>query len=63
MSGVFFAQDGVIGGYAPIYPKAVVKYANATVCLRVIEIVAFILENGQVAKHRETMGKPVWDEN
>ena len=59
---VFLAKQCFAKRKLPINAKSLVGYANAAVSLGVIEIVAFILENGFFAQHGKTMGKTLRNE-
>ena len=57
MLGVFFAQYRFLHGNSPINSKAAVQYADAAIRLRVVELIALILEHCSIAKHRKSMSK------
>ena len=62
MAGVFVAENGLGGGDAPIDAEGIIKDADASVCLRVVELVALVLEYSGFAEHSEAVGKPLRDE-
>ena len=62
MPGVLLAQDGLLRGDAPVDAEAVVCYRDACVGLRVVELIAFVLEDGCLAQHGETVGEAFRDE-
>lgn len=61
MSGVLVTQDGVFRGDLPVDAEAVVQDADATVRLRCVEIVAFVLEHGFLAQYAEPVGETLWN--
>ena len=48
MLRVLFRKDGVIGGNVPVYAQTIIKDADAAIGLRVVEVVALILEHGRL---------------
>lgn len=57
MAQILFRQDGVPDVHTPVNSQSRVGYRDTTVGLRSIIIVAFILENGLVAEHCESVGE------
>ena len=54
---VLLAEDGLVRRYAPVYSEGGVEDADASVCLRMVEIVALVLEHGFFAEHCEAVGE------
>ena len=44
MFGVFLRKDGLVGGDSPVDAEAGVKDADAAIGLRMVELVALVLE-------------------
>ena len=61
MFRVLFAENSVFRRYVPVNAEATVKYANASVRFRVVELIALILEHRRLAQHGKTMRKPFRD--
>ena len=57
MLGVFFAQDGLLRRDSPVDAEALVCYGDAVVGLRMVELIAFVLEDGCLAQYGETVGE------
>lgn len=62
MFRILLAQKGLRCWNAPIYSKRIVKDTDATICLRVIKLVALILKNCRFTKNSKAMGKTLGDE-
>ena len=62
MAGVLVAEDGLGGGDAPVDAKGVVEDADASVGLRMAELIALVLEDGSLAEYGEAMGEALRDE-
>ena len=62
VAGVLAAEDSLGGGDAPVDAKGVVEDADAAVGLRVVELVALVLEDGGLAEYGETVGEALRDE-
>ena len=62
MAGVFITEDGLGGGDAPVDAEGVVEDADAAVGLRVVELVALVLEDGGLAEYGEAVGEALRDE-
>ena len=62
MAGVFVTEDGLGGGDAPVDAEGVVEDADAAVGLRVVELVALVLEDGGLAEYGEAVGEALRDE-
>lgn len=56
MLSIFFGEDGLVGGDVPIDAEGVVEDADATFCLRMIELVTLVLEHRCLTQHRKTVG-------
>jgi|GEM_PF-3360199 len=54
---VFFGKDYFISGQAPINREIRVIPCNCTLCLRMIEIIALVLEDHLIGKDAESMGE------
>ena len=61
MLGILLAQDGLISRNAPVDTKRIVQDTDATISLRMIELIAFILEHSCFREYRKTMGKALGD--
>ncbi len=59
---VFLAENGLICRDAPIDAKAVIKNRDATICLRMIEIITFVLEHSHFTQHNKAVGKTFGNE-
>ena len=57
MACILVGENGLVSGDAPIYAKAFVKDADASICLGVVELVALVLEDGRLAEYGKTMCK------
>ena len=62
VAGVLVAEDGLGGGDAPVDAKGVVEDADASVGLRMVELIALVLEDGSLAEYGEAMGEALRDE-
>lgn len=54
---VFFAENGFFNRYMPINAKGFVLDVDAAVSLRMIELIALVLEYGSLGENGEAMGK------
>lgn len=54
---VFFGKNYFISGQAPINREIRVIPCNCTLCLRMIEIIALVLEDHLIGKDAESMGE------
>ena len=61
MASVFLREDDIIFWQLPIYIELWIIPCDGTLALRMVKIVAFILENHFIAQHAETMCKPSRD--
>lgn len=59
VAGVFFGEDGGGGGNSPVNAEGFVEYGYATVGFGVVEIVTFVLEDGDVAEYCKSVGESV----
>ena len=57
MFGVLIAEVGLFCWNAPVYAKAVIKDTDASICLWMIELIAFILEHGGLAQYGEAVSE------
>ena len=62
MVGVLLGEDGPVGGDVPIDGEGVIEDADATFCLWMIKLVAFVLEYRCVAEDGKTVGEALGDE-
>lgn len=63
MLGVFFAQDGLFRRNAPVNIQRIIQNADASVCFRVIKVVALVLEDGRFAQYGKTVRKTARHKN
>lgn len=61
MTEVFVREDGLLGRDSPVDAQALVENADASVGLRMVELVALVLEDRRVAKHCESVCKALGD--
>ena len=54
---VLLAEDSLVRRDAPVYSEGGVEDADASVGLRVVEVVALVLEHGFFAEHCEAVGE------
>ena len=45
MLRIFFGEIGMFGWYLPINTESVIKDADATICLWMIEVITLVLED------------------
>ena len=57
VTGVLVTQEGFVGGNAPVYAEAAVQYADASVGLWGVEVVAFVLEDRCLAEDGKAVGE------
>lgn len=62
MVGVLLGEDGLVRGDVPIDAEGVIEDADATFCLGMIKLVAFVLEYRCVAEDGKAVGKALGDE-
>lgn len=62
MLRVFLAQDGIGNVQSPVDTQRHIENRNTAVSLRMIVIIALVLEHRHIRKHRKTVGKPLWNE-
>ena len=62
MLGVFFAQDGLLRRDSPVDAEALVCYGDAVVGLRMVELIAFVLEDGCLGEDGKAVGEALGDE-
>ena len=58
---VLVRQYGLVGGDSPVDSQALVEDADAAVGFRVVELVAFVLEDGALAQDSEAVRKAFGD--
>ena len=61
MLQVFLAKNRLLHRYAPINAKRLVLDIDAAISLRMIELVAFVLEDGSLGENGETMSEATRD--
>lgn len=59
---VLVRQYGLVGGDSPVDSEALVQNAYATVGFGMVELVAFVLEDGALAQHCEAVREAFGDE-
>lgn len=59
---VFFGENGFGGVDSPVDAEGVVEDGDASVCLGVVELIAFVLEYGYIAEYGEAVGESLGDE-
>ena len=59
---VFVGKDGLFEGYFPINAERWIHDGDASVCFRMVVVVALILEHCCIAQNCETMGEASWNE-
>ena len=57
MLGILLTQDCLLYWNAPVYSKALVKNAYATIGLGVVELIALVLEHRRLAQYGKSVGK------
>ena len=57
MLGVFVTEDGMGSGDVPVDTQGVIKDADASVRLGVIELITLVLEDGCLTEDGKAMGK------
>ena len=57
MFRIFLAEYGMLSRYSPVYAQTVVKYADTTVRLGMIESIALVLEHRCFTQYRKTVCK------
>ena len=62
MLQVFLTEYRLLHRYAPINAKRLVLDIDAAIGLRMIELVALVLENGGLGKNGKAMGKATRNE-
>ena len=59
---VLVAEDGLLDGYLPVNTQLLIHKLNASIGFGMIEVVALVLEDGNIAEHRKAMGKTTGNE-
>ena len=62
MLQIFLAEYRLFYRYAPVNAKTFILDIDAAICLRMIELVALVLEDGSLGENGEAMGKATRDE-
>ena len=62
MLSVLIREVGFLCRDSPINAKAVIKDADASICLWVIELIALVLEDCCLREDGKAVGKTLWDE-
>ena len=62
MFRIFLREISMLCRDFPINTEGIIKDANATICLWVIEVITLVLENGCFRENCETMGKALRNE-
>ena len=62
MVQIFFAEQGVGNGHAPVDVEAFVEQGDTGIRFGGVEIVALVFEHGDVAEHSETVGESARNE-
>ena len=62
MLQVLFAEYRLLHWYAPVNAKTFILDVDAAISLRMIELVALVLEDGGLGEHSETMSEATRDE-
>lgn len=57
MLGILFAQDSLLRRNSPVNTQRIVQNADASVCFRVIEIVALVLEDSRFTQYGKAVRK------
>lgn len=61
MLGILFRKQSLLCWNLPIYAKRSIKNAYASIDLRMIELIALVLEDGDVAEDGKAVGKALGD--
>ena len=62
MLGVFFGEEGFGWINSPVDGEGFVKDGDSVVCFRMVIVIAFVLEDGDITEDGEAVGKTSWDE-
>lgn len=62
MAGVLLAEDGLLQRDAPVNAERLIKDTDAGISLRMIELVALVLEDSDIREHREAVREALRDE-
>ena len=46
----------------PIYTEGIIEDRDTSICLRMVEVITLVLEDGSFRKNSESMGKALWNE-
>ena len=61
MLGILFRENSMLCRNLPVDAQALVEDRDSPVSLRMIELIALILEHGSFAENGKTMGKTTWN--
>lgn len=62
MLHILFAQECIFSRYLPINAKGIILDADATISLRSIEVIAFILKDSCLGEYSKSMCETSWHE-
>ena len=62
MLRIFLREIGMFGWNLPINTEGIVKDADTSICLWMIEAITLVLEDGNFRENSETMSKALGDE-
>ena len=61
MAGIFVAEDAFGFGNLPVDAQGRIRQEDASVGFGMVELIAFVREDGLLAQHAEAVGKPLGD--
>ncbi len=61
MFGILVGEDGFIRGDMPIDIQTFIQDTDAAISLRVIKLIALVLEHSCFAEYSKAMSKALWD--
>ena len=62
MLRIFLREISMFGWNLPINTEGIIKDADTSICLWMIEVITLVLEDCSFRKDGETMSKALWDE-
>ena len=62
MLQIFLAEYRLFYRYAPVNTKTLILDVDSTIIFRMIELIAFVLEDGGLGENGKTMGEATRDE-
>ena len=62
MLQILFAEYRLLNRYAPVNTKTFILDVDAAICLRVIELIALLLEDGGLRENGEAMSEATRNE-